>query len=125
MTFASFIEPLRQVNRLTGRMVYKWSLLSADGEAVTASSGAQVNVDNDLQELPEIDYVFVCSGVEVENFNDEYSYAWLRKMSKRGVKIGALSTADTLCSSPTYRAPTCLFLSMGRSCCTVFSAHHH
>ncbi|MCP4333243.1 MAG: GlxA family transcriptional regulator [Gammaproteobacteria bacterium] len=81
------------MNRLMGRIVYKWCLISADGEAVTASSGAQVNVENDLQELPAIDYVFVCSGVEVGNFNDEYSYAWLRKMSKRGVKIGALSTA--------------------------------
>ena len=93
MTFASFVEPLRQVNRLMGRIVYRWSLLSADGEAVTSSSGAQVMVESDLQKWPEIDYVFVCTGLGVENFNGEHTHAWLRRMSKRGVKIGALSTA--------------------------------
>ena len=31
MTFASFLEPLRQVNRLLGRALYEWHLLSVDG----------------------------------------------------------------------------------------------
>ena len=30
MTFASFIEPLRQVNRLSAQDVYRWRLISID-----------------------------------------------------------------------------------------------
>ena len=93
MTFASFIEPLRQVNRLSGRDVYRWRLLSTDGDEVNASSGARVMVDSDLATVPPLDYVFVCSGVEVERFDSEKVRAGLNRLSRRGTKIGALSTA--------------------------------
>ena len=36
---ANAIEPLRMANRLVGKEVYEWSVMSLDGRAVDASSG--------------------------------------------------------------------------------------
>lgn len=36
MGFASAIEPLRSANRMSGRALYTWHILSKDGEPVTA-----------------------------------------------------------------------------------------
>ena len=69
MTFASFIEPLRQVNRLAGHEVYRWHLLSPDGDSVSASSGVQVVVDAALRDALPLDYLFVCAGINVERFD--------------------------------------------------------
>lgn len=93
ITFASFLEPLRQANRLLGRDVYAWRLLSVDGSPVMASSGTQIMVDGDLSSAGEIDYGFVCAGVDVAAFDDKRAYAWLRKLARHGTKVGAVSTA--------------------------------
>ena len=36
---ANALEPLRMANRLVGKDVYEWSVISLDGRAVDASSG--------------------------------------------------------------------------------------
>ena len=94
MTFASFIEPLRQVNRLSGKTVYQWVLLSAQGTSVEASSGAKIMVDSNLTSTSLVDYLFVCSGVVTEQFDDINIRGQLRQFSNQGIKIGALSTAS-------------------------------
>ena len=45
IAFASAIEPLRQANRLSGRTLYEWRLVSIDGEPVAASNGIRIFVD--------------------------------------------------------------------------------
>ena len=93
MTFASFLEPLRQANRLLGRTRYEWRILSVDGSPVTASSGTQIMVDGDLASTKSADYAFVCAGVQIGAFDDERAYSWLRKLLRHGATIGAVSTA--------------------------------
>ncbi len=93
MTFASFLEPLRQVNRLLGRSLYEWRLLSVDGAPVAASSGSQIVVDAALSAAGSSDYAYVCAGIQVGKFDDERAYAWLRKQARHGAKVGAISTA--------------------------------
>ena len=42
MGFASAVEPLRSANRMSGRALYTWHILSKDGGPVTASNGIPV-----------------------------------------------------------------------------------
>ena len=93
MTFASFIEPLRQVNRIIGREVYRWSFLACGSDAVPASSGAEILVDHSIEDAPSFDYVFVCAGLDVERTTDERLISWLQKISKTAARLGAFSTA--------------------------------
>ena len=41
--FAAWIDPLRSANRMSGRTLYSWHILSKDGGPVTASSGVPVS----------------------------------------------------------------------------------
>ena len=42
---ANALEPLRMANRLVGKDVYEWSVISLDGRAVDASSGLALSPD--------------------------------------------------------------------------------
>ena len=42
MDLSSIIEPLRHANRMSGRLLYSWHILSKDGGPVSASSGVIV-----------------------------------------------------------------------------------
>ncbi|MEM7208936.1 MAG: GlxA family transcriptional regulator [Pseudomonadota bacterium] len=93
MSFASFIEPLRQANRVTGRSVYRWRFVSEDGNPVQSSAGARIEVDQGLAEPANFDAVFVCAGVGIQRFDDRRIVAWLQRLSTTRTRIGALSTA--------------------------------
>src|SRR4051812_18233110 len=45
LSLASTLEPLRAANRVAGRELYRWRLVSPDGGAVTTSSGLRIEVD--------------------------------------------------------------------------------
>jgi transcriptional regulator GlxA family with amidase domain len=99
IAFSSAIEALRLANRAAGRTVYEWRLLSKGGMPVEASNGVVLNIDTSLREVLDepVDsettrMVIVCSGVDVENYNDPSVFAWLRRMHSRGVNIGGLCT---------------------------------
>ena len=92
MAFSSAIEPLRAANLISGRTLYEWHLLSANGEPVQASSGIGVLPDARLEDAPWLDQVFVCGGLDPLGFDDPVALAWLRERAQAGTAVGALST---------------------------------
>src|SRR3546814_11650218 len=42
MAFTSAVEPLRSANRMSGRTLYDWRIISPDGQPVAASNGIEV-----------------------------------------------------------------------------------
>jgi len=42
MAFSAALEPLRSANRLLGREFYRWTIITPDGDAVTASNGIPI-----------------------------------------------------------------------------------
>lgn len=92
MAFSSATEPLRAANLIADRTLYDWRLLSADGEAVQASSGIQVVPDAPLRRAPALDMVLVCSGLDPQGFEHQGAFAWLRERALAGTPLGALST---------------------------------
>ncbi len=46
---ANALEPLRMANRLVGKEIYEWSVISMDGRAAQASSGLNLSPTGALE----------------------------------------------------------------------------
>jgi transcriptional regulator GlxA family with amidase domain len=99
IAFATAIEPLRLANRMLGHDSYKWRLASADGRPVAASNGVVCAVTSSLEDERRMmmgpdrpSMIFVCSGVNVEKYNNKSVFAFLREEYNRGVSVGGLCT---------------------------------
>ncbi|MIL09289.1 GlxA family transcriptional regulator [Salmonella enterica subsp. enterica] len=99
VAFATALEPLRIANRMLGYEAYKWRLTSLDGKPVSASNGVlcatDTSLDDERRKMAGPDrpsMVIVCSGINIERFNNKSVYGWLREEHNRGVAIGGLCT---------------------------------
>jgi transcriptional regulator GlxA family with amidase domain len=92
MSYASTVEPLRAANVLTGKNVYRWWHATPGNQPAIASSGAAVLPDFTFGADPdELDILLVCAGGNPSTFNDRQSFAWLRRLARRGVVMGGVS----------------------------------
>ena len=99
IAFATALDPLRSANRMLGYDAYQWRLASLDGRPVKASNGVECAVNTSLEEerrkmagSDRPDMVIVCSGLNVESYNNRTVFAWLREEYNRGVAVGGLCT---------------------------------
>ena len=99
VAFATALEPLRIANRMLGYEAYRWRLTSIDGNPVPASNGVLCAVNTSLEEerrkmsgSDRPSMLIVCSGVNVERYQNKTVFAWLREEYHRGVAIGGLCT---------------------------------
>jgi transcriptional regulator GlxA family with amidase domain len=94
MAFTSAIEPLRMANRLLESDQYRWHLITQSGEPCTASNHITLHADFSLANMPALDYLFVCGGVNIkDNFNASLSTA-LNKLAKTKVILGGICTGS-------------------------------
>lgn len=95
ISVVSAIEPLRGANRLLGRQGYDWRLVSDDGGPVLASNGMQIAADMGLvrlgESLREIDFLFVCAGLDTDPPGRARLHALLARAARSGVVLGSLS----------------------------------
>jgi AraC family transcriptional regulator, glycine betaine-responsive activator len=96
MGFACAIEPLRSANRMSGRELYSWHILSKDGKAVTASNGIPVLPEAPLAEAVRYDLLIVSAGIDGHLYEDKEVFAQLRRIARRGMDIGALTLGSYL-----------------------------
>ena len=92
IAFACAIEPLRLANRIAGRRLYDWSLVSETGGPVACSNGATVAADGALGEVARDATIIVCGGTNVKAATTKPVLTWLRRESRRGLAIGAVCT---------------------------------
>lgn len=93
LSFASALECLRIANRAIGREYYTWSLVGEGGETIKCSAGTTFKLDSDLVELNRNDIIVLCGGIEIQNSTTKKVLNWLRRESRKGLKIGGLCTA--------------------------------
>lgn len=92
MAFASALEPLRAANRVAGRALYAWPLVSIDGAPVEASNGIRVPVDDDLDTVGRPDLVMVCVGLDPESAGRSTKLrGWLRRLAAGGCQVGGIT----------------------------------
>ncbi|PRX29775.1 Transcriptional regulator GlxA family, contains an amidase domain and an AraC-type DNA-binding HTH domain [Meinhardsimonia xiamenensis] len=93
LSFSAAVESLRIANRMAGRELYSWRLLSEDGQTVTCSAGIEFRVDGGLEELERDDTILVCGGIEVQKATTRRILNWLRREARKGSAVGGLCTA--------------------------------
>lgn len=97
ISLSSAIEPLRMANRVCERIHYSWTILSESGQSVTASDGLSVNVDDSIQNsqlFKQLDAIFVCGGLNVEEHVSPAVVNWLKLAARRKLALGALCTGS-------------------------------
>lgn len=92
MAFFCAVEPLRVANRLAGRDLYRWRILSADGEPVESSNGMRLVADAALDAATAPATVIICSGFDPTKAATKSLLAILRRLSARRCALGALDT---------------------------------
>lgn len=88
----SAIEPLRVANRLVGREIFRWQLLTEDGQPVYASNGMAMLSDHSLHHAGEVNNLIVCSSFHPERYISESVLSWLRRINSQGALLGTLDT---------------------------------
>jgi transcriptional regulator GlxA family with amidase domain len=94
LTIASAIEPLRQANRLSGGIRYRYCLLSKDGLAVNSSSGLALQTTA-IEDAPTgMDWIVVVAGFGLDRQCDSVIYRYLQKAVAHGASIGAMNVGS-------------------------------
>ena len=106
IAFAGAIEPLRIANRMAGRTLYEWQVVSETGGPVTASNGVVVQADGGLGELGRETAIIVVGGLQVKQAISRPVLTWLRREARRGMAIGAVCTgAQVIAAGGAARRP--------------------
>jgi len=91
MSYASTVEPFRAANVLARKTLYRLSIVSIDNQPVRASNGALIQADSCVGDTPPLDTIFVCASGNPAGFDHSPTHAWLRRLSRLGTRIGAVS----------------------------------
>jgi transcriptional regulator GlxA family with amidase domain len=92
-SFSMVIEPLRVANRLSGRKLYEWSLLSDEGGAVMSSAAIDLATSAIATTRETVfDLAMICSGFHPERYRHPRVMNWLRRHQRLGKTVGAVST---------------------------------
>ena len=93
LCFAAAVESLRIANRMAGRELYSWALMSESGQPVMCSGGIEFVVQSELNEVSRDDTVMICGGINVQVATTKKVLNWIRREARRGPIIAGLCTA--------------------------------
>jgi AraC family carnitine catabolism transcriptional activator len=98
MAFFSAVEPLRIANRIAGRELFQWRVISQDGAPVSASNGMTLLADGPLEAAlegaPPLASLAVCSSFEPEATLSRRLLRWLHQLGQSGCVLGSLDTGS-------------------------------
>jgi len=92
IALSNALEPLRMANRVVGREVYQWAILTPDGIPAAASNGLTLTPTLELGSAGGFDIVFVCGGVNVRNATTPALLRILQRLAQARVALGSLCT---------------------------------
>lgn len=92
LAFSCAIEPLRLANLITGSEIYEFTFASEDGAPVRSSVGIEVQVHNQLTNIPDCDFLFVVSGRNIKQNSTKTISNILRRKRVEGVTLGSICT---------------------------------
>lgn len=91
LSLASSVESLRAANAVTGKELYRSVFLTTSGRDTLSSCRMLVRPDYDSFDNVSVDILVVCAGDSAIHFHDERVFAFLRRLARKGVRIGGLS----------------------------------
>ena len=90
MSYASTVEPLRAANVLSGRHLYDVVHFGAE-DVVQSSGAARVARQVEIGTAPPLDLLLVVAGGDPFAIQETGMFRWLRRLARRGVRIGGVS----------------------------------
>lgn len=94
MAFVAALEPLRVANRLAGRKLYRWQIISADGAPVAASNDITLLADRAIADGGQFDRLVVAASFDPEAGYRRATQTWLRRLDRAGVALGSIDTGS-------------------------------
>ncbi|WP_432262459.1 GlxA family transcriptional regulator [Cupriavidus sp. TMH.W2] len=91
MALSSATEPLRAANRISGKPLYSWHLISADGEPVSSSSGFSLLPEFAMTSSSEFSHLFVVASIGVDDYRNAQVFDFLRRYAASGRPLGGIS----------------------------------
>lgn len=91
--FMSAVEPLRVANRFQGDL-YRWRILSVDGEPVAASNGISINADAAVGDMDPPRTLFVVAGFEPLACYTRALGDCLKRFDRAGTTLGGIDTGS-------------------------------
>jgi transcriptional regulator GlxA family with amidase domain len=88
------LEACRMANYVAGADLYRWHIATPDGQAATASNGLALAPTVGLNDVPDIDMLLVCGGIDVRHATGRLLKNQLRRFDRLGITIGALCTGS-------------------------------
>lgn len=92
LAFAAAVEPLRIANQLSQQPLYRWRVLSENGEPVVSSAGIPVAADGPLAALDRDTRLFVCAGNPAMAAAAPAVVAALQRHQRFGGAVGGICT---------------------------------
>ena len=92
LAFSAAVEPLRIANQVTNKELYKWFLITEDGNPVSCSNGIEITPDFALHNLPRSSRLFVCSGIEPAESTNPKVLSWISRQRTFGCNLGGICT---------------------------------
>jgi len=96
LSFTSALEPLRVANRVAERDLYNWNFYSIDDQPVEASNGIAIAPTQTIKDVEGLGLMIVVAGIGASEISNPQLYAWLRRLYRNRVMIGATSTGSLL-----------------------------
>lgn len=90
LAFSCALEPLRIANLVSGKPLYRWSLISANGRDATCSNGSVTLVHGGLEPIRHADRLFLISGINVQSHDTPALLNFLRRERASGTPLGAI-----------------------------------
>ncbi|MFK7734190.1 MAG: GlxA family transcriptional regulator [Pseudomonadales bacterium] len=94
ITLANAIAVLRAANRESGQELFRWSVITLDGNPVFSSDFLELKPDGGLELVATLDCLMVCGGERIERHCDEPLLDALRSVAKRQIPLGGLCTGS-------------------------------
>lgn len=92
LAFTSALEPLRVANQVAGKALYRWYVMTTDGQPVICSCGVTITPDSALRDLPRTASAFVCAGIEPAETTAPRATAWVTRQRAFGCTVGGICT---------------------------------
>ncbi|GAA0690274.1 GlxA family transcriptional regulator [Marinobacterium maritimum] len=83
-------------NWVSGQSHYETLLISQDGQAVPSSAGVLTQVEYSIEDIPELDTLFVCGASPIARTGNEEIIAWLRRLRGCQMALGGIGTGSYL-----------------------------
>lgn len=96
MCAASLIDPLRAANRITGRRVFDWRIVSADGRPVETTCGLPIAVSGTFEPDAPRDVLVVIGGFGARAFSTPAVNAGMRRAARQARAVGGIEAGTWL-----------------------------